>query len=100
MPRSTTTIDDAGFDKLYTGRKETVDSGRVEPESRDTQPERSTERISGFETVSPFDITDAGTDRSDSGGKNAGGDSGTDYGSEPRRRGRPPGSRNKEAVSK
>jgi len=94
MSKSTAIIDDAGFNKLYTGGKSATDTRHTEPPSGNPQPERSTERVAGFDTVSPFDIIGgtgdgSANDRGDSTGDNA-----------PKRRGRPPGSKNRETVSK
>jgi hypothetical protein len=94
MPKPTTIIDDAGFSKLYSRGKSTVDSGHAESPGRTAEPKGTTERVAGFDTVSPFDITDAGTD--------AGTDSRSsdpDSGSASRRRGRPAGSKNKTSIS-
>jgi len=98
MSKSTAIIDDSGFSKLYTGGKSAATNGRSESANRDAQSQRPTERVAGFETVSPFDIADAGSDDGSTTGDGPSG--GTGQGTETRRRGRPPGSKNKETVSK
>lgn len=83
MSKSIASVDD-GFDKPVK-RDEIGDS---KPEDRITEPQGTTERIAGFASVSPFDIIDGGTDANANVGSN-----------QPRRRGRPPGSRNRTAAA-
>jgi hypothetical protein len=94
MSKSTARIidDDAGFSKPFTGNRDSIESGDTKPPVGDSQSERSDERppgkIAGFDSVSPFDILGDASDGS------RGGDTSPGSGGEPRRRGRPPGSRN------
>ena len=82
MSKSITSIDD-GFEQPVK-RDENRD---IKSETGTSKPQGTTERIAGFDSVSPFDIIDGGTDtRTDNSG------------SQPRRRGRPPGSRNRTAA--
>lgn len=78
VARTTATIDDNVTTDL---------NGSAKPESRESEPARDpSERITPFETVSPFDI-DGGTGIGDGS-------------PQPKRRGRPPGSRNKSTTEK
>jgi hypothetical protein len=82
MSKSITSIDD-GFEQPV----KRSDDGDSKPTDRITEPERTTERIAGFDSVSPFDIIDNGPERTDSSSSG-----------QPRRRGRPPGSRNRNTA--
>lgn len=75
MSKSIASIDDIGFTKP----SESI--GDTKPPSGIEEPERTTERVAGFASVSPIDFIDAGTDIPTSSGT--------------KRRGRPPGSRNR-----
>lgn len=103
MPKSPATIDDAiGFDRIYKPKPVNgapgATTGDTKFPSGNPEPERTVEgtadKIAGFDTISPFDIDNAGTDDTTERVNGSVGGS-ADIGTEPRRRGRPVGSRNK-----
>lgn len=76
---NTTIIDDAGFGQPIESGTRSGQDGTLKPESRIEEPKRNAPTIAGFETANPADIIDGGS-----------GD-----GTPRKRRGRPPGSRNR-----
>lgn len=96
MDKTNGAIDNLGFDKLYESNRVDGDENRVaESPLGNAESKRANARIAGLDTVSPFDI-DGGTD-------NGNGGTGSDSfgsGESRKRRGRPPGSKNRSAEEK